>query len=541
MSDGAVSKKLASIVAIDVAGYSRSTETDEDAAIKAVAALRERITQAAKAHGGRVFNTAGDGFMLEFASVAGALAAAEEIASGPGPPRRVGVHLGDVTVTPEGDLLDHGVNVAARIQQMASPGAVLASGDVKRAIRGPLGERLKPQGSVRLNKMSEVVPVFALANPDGGRTRGRRRKLVAPLAVALGALFLAALGLLELRGAFHPFEGPARQASGGARKAVRVSAPRFDVLDTTDADLKKFAGGLQAEMVDQLNQNQINVAAPDQGSSAGGGPAADYAFGGAVERDGSNIVARVQLNDTRQHVTVWSGAYSRAAANAGVLQDEIASEAAEVASVAVRSDSLANGDPDVTSLEIKSDLFADRNRDEDRESEWENDKRLLAKLPRLSYSHSNFAVVSIFLAAISTPQRAAELRALAAREATTALQLNPHDPLAVFARVLLFPMVGHWLERENELLIGLKADPENALLTTHESNFLREVGRLEDAVSFGRQAAAPEPRTPNRDSTLLLALAETGRFGEASSLADTAARAWPTHPALWSARLQALI
>ena len=537
--EGVASKKLASLVAIDVAGYSRSTEANEEAAVSAVAALRARIVEAAKTHGGRLFNTAGDGFMLEFASVAGALLAAEEIASGPGPARRVGVHLGDVTVTPEGDLLGHGVNVAARIQQMASPGAVLASGDVKRAIRGPLGDRLKPQGSVRLNKMNEVVPVFALGGPEGGRTKGRQRKLIAPAAIALGVLLLLGLGLWEVRGAFPSSGSP--QVAKGSLESLRVAAPRFDVLDSADGELRKFAGGLQAEMVDQLNQNRIHVASPDLGSNAGPGLTAAYSFTGAVERDGDKIVARVQLNDTRQHVTVWSQAYSGAAGKAAILQDQIAAEAAEVASEAVRTRALANGDTDITSLLIKSDLFADRNADEDRESEWENDKLLLARLPRLSFSHSNFAVVSVFLAAISTPQRAAELRALAAREANTALQLNPHDALVILARTLVFPMVGHWLQRENELLAGLKADPQSALLTTHESNFLREVGRLQDALSFGRQAAAPQPPTPNRDSTLLIALSEAGRSGEAASLADAAARAWPTHPAVWNARLQTLI
>ena len=94
------------------------------------------------------------------------------------------MHLGDVSVTAAGDLLGHGVNVAARIQQMASPGAVLVSGDVKRAIRGPLGERLKPQGSVKLDKMSETLPVFALAPAEGGRAKGRRLDLRRPLLAA---------------------------------------------------------------------------------------------------------------------------------------------------------------------------------------------------------------------------------------------------------------------------------------------------------------------------------------------------------------------
>ena len=68
----------------------------------------------ASRHGGRVFNTAGDGFMLEFASSLVAVKAALELAETCEPKVRVGVHVGDVMVQPNGDLLGHGVNVAAR-------------------------------------------------------------------------------------------------------------------------------------------------------------------------------------------------------------------------------------------------------------------------------------------------------------------------------------------------------------------------------------------------------------------------------------------
>ena len=88
MAEVASLRKLASIVAIDVAGYSRRTEADEEATVKAIAALRAKVAKAAAAHGGRVFNTAGDGFMLEFPSASSALAAAEEISAAGDPPAR---------------------------------------------------------------------------------------------------------------------------------------------------------------------------------------------------------------------------------------------------------------------------------------------------------------------------------------------------------------------------------------------------------------------------------------------------------------------
>lgn len=165
-------RKLASIVALDVAGYSARMEQDEAKTAAEVAALRPVIEAIGTAHGGRVFNTAGDGFMLEFASSLGAVEAAFELAERCAPPVRVGVHLGDVAVQPDGDLLGHGVNVAARLMAKSDPGGVLVSADVRRTIRGPLAQRLVSRGLIQLDKMAETIEVFAFADSRAG-TPGR--------------------------------------------------------------------------------------------------------------------------------------------------------------------------------------------------------------------------------------------------------------------------------------------------------------------------------------------------------------------------------
>src|SRR5262245_57128931 len=128
-------------MSIDVVGYSALSEIDEVAALETVGALRGALEGAALVHGGRIFNTAGDGFMLEFCSAAGALGAAELLWSGVERQRvRVGVHVGDVMQAPNGDLLGHSVNVAARLQQIAKPGSIVVSMDVRRAVRGALAQ-----------------------------------------------------------------------------------------------------------------------------------------------------------------------------------------------------------------------------------------------------------------------------------------------------------------------------------------------------------------------------------------------------------------
>ena len=101
-------RRLATIVALDVAGYSARTEADEARTTAEVTALRALIEGIAARHGGRVFNAAGDGFMLEFGSCLAAVEAASELAQTCEPKVRVGVHLGDVLVQPNGDLLGQG-------------------------------------------------------------------------------------------------------------------------------------------------------------------------------------------------------------------------------------------------------------------------------------------------------------------------------------------------------------------------------------------------------------------------------------------------
>ena len=172
-------RKLAAIMSIDVAGYSAMSEVDETEALALVTRVCAVIDAIVQSHGGRVFNTAGDGFMLEFASAAGALSAAELLWGGVERQRvRVGVHVGDVMITKSGDLLGHSVNVAARLQQLANPGAVVVSMDVRRAVRGKLAQRLHPAGAVHLDKMSETIDIFTLEAIAAARTRNRKPEAV---------------------------------------------------------------------------------------------------------------------------------------------------------------------------------------------------------------------------------------------------------------------------------------------------------------------------------------------------------------------------
>ncbi|MGE0044621.1 MAG: adenylate/guanylate cyclase domain-containing protein, partial [Hyphomonadaceae bacterium] len=130
--------RLASIVSVDMAGFSSMSERDQRKAARVVEGLRARVEAAASAHAGRIFNTAGDGFMLEFASAGSALGAIQDLLDKRPkgePDIRIGAHVGDVVVTAGNDLLGHGVNVAARLQDLASPNTALVSGEFRSMAR----------------------------------------------------------------------------------------------------------------------------------------------------------------------------------------------------------------------------------------------------------------------------------------------------------------------------------------------------------------------------------------------------------------------
>jgi class 3 adenylate cyclase len=139
-------RRLAAIVSADVAGYSRLMGRDESGTLAALKALRKEVLDPAIAsHGGRIVKTTGDGLLLEFPSVVNAVRCAVEVQTamavhnaGVAEDRRIafriGINLGDIIVEGD-DIFGDGVNVAARLQEIATPGGICISSRVHEDIR----------------------------------------------------------------------------------------------------------------------------------------------------------------------------------------------------------------------------------------------------------------------------------------------------------------------------------------------------------------------------------------------------------------------
>src|SRR5580658_7584196 len=175
-------RKIAAILVADVAGYSRLAGADEDRTLSRLRGLRsDLIDPAIAAHHGRIVKRTGDGAIIEFRSVVDAVRCAIEIQNSliernAGVPEdrriefRVGIHVGDVVEESDGDLMGDGVNIAARLEGIAKPGAICLSEDAYRQVRDKLKESFAELGEKDLKNIARPVRAYAIKTGSAGPT-----------------------------------------------------------------------------------------------------------------------------------------------------------------------------------------------------------------------------------------------------------------------------------------------------------------------------------------------------------------------------------
>ena len=190
-------RKLAAILVTDIVGYSRLAGADEDRTLARIRALRSDLVEPTiAANRGRIVKSTGDGAIVEFRSVVDAVRCAIELQNGMVernagvPPERrieyrVGVHLGDVVEESDGDLMGDGVNIAARLEGVAKPGAICLSEQAYWQVKGRLDVKVTDLGATNLKNIAEPIHVYSLEV-------GRQPQTVDQHAPALGQLAQAA-------------------------------------------------------------------------------------------------------------------------------------------------------------------------------------------------------------------------------------------------------------------------------------------------------------------------------------------------------------
>jgi adenylate cyclase len=326
-----ISRRLAAILAADIAGYSRLMHADEPATVRDLKAHQSVILPLIGRHGGRVIDTAGDGILAEFPSVIGATECAIELQTVmaernervPESRRmlfRIGINLGDV-IHDESRIYGDGINIAARLEALAEPGGVLVSSTVYDHVRGKLPIAFADAGERQLKNIEQPVRTYrvlipGVAFPPGAAplsrttTADRRRWIVLGLAALL--VLLAAGGAWWVSSRLFPGQG-----------ADSTQAPRLSIVVlpftnlSGDPSQDYFADGVTEDLTTDLSRLAGSFVISRNTAFTFKGKAVDarqigrevgvrYVLEGSVRRTGRMVRVNAQLIDAGSGAHLWA-------------------------------------------------------------------------------------------------------------------------------------------------------------------------------------------------------------------------------------------
>jgi class 3 adenylate cyclase/TolB-like protein len=376
MAAARVDRRLAAILAADVVGYSRLIERDEAGTLERLKKHRKALIEPLIAeHHGRIVKLMGDGALCEFGSVVDAVACAiavqrgmaERAADTPEDERirfRIGINLGDV-VSDEGDLYGDGVNVAARLEQLAQPGGIVISGTAYDHLQGKLGCGFHDLGEQRVKNIARPVRAYRVVSEPAemsslaGVSSWSRRSGMAitalgatrpagwqrPAVGAVVALLVVAAGIL---GWLQPWQSSGEMA-GVALDTRRVAVLPFANISADQAD-EYFADGLTEEMITQLSKiGRLSVIArtsvmkykgTDQDiAEIGRALQVGTILEGTVRKAGNQVRVAAQLIDVASQAHLWSEDYDRALEDVFAIQSDIARQVADALQITLQATS----------------------------------------------------------------------------------------------------------------------------------------------------------------------------------------------------------
>jgi class 3 adenylate cyclase/TolB-like protein len=358
-SNAPLERRLAAIVATDVVDYSRLVGTDEEGTLARLGALRREIIDPTIArHRGRIVKTTGDGLLIEFASVVEAVRCASEIQDGvaifDGNEHvdrrillRIGINLGDIVVQ-EGDILGDGVNIAARLEQIAEPGSICLSHAAYEQLEGRLSLPLEALGERQLKNIARPIRIYRISGPAQrpgvASARAQRGRYQGTLLAASLVVAAAAASVWwfwsndKLTGETASPTTLATSPSSNADRLRAMGRAPIAVLPLADfnADVKNeyFSDGLTEEITDGLARYPgLSVVAYGAASTFKG--ASDppdamarrlgvrYLVSGSIWRANDRVRILVRLVDAEGDRLVWSQQFDNSVADIIALQDQI--------------------------------------------------------------------------------------------------------------------------------------------------------------------------------------------------------------------------
>jgi adenylate cyclase len=433
-------RRLAAIVCADVAGYSRMMGADEEGTHATFKAHRSAIYPIILNHGGRLVKNTGDGFLLEFPSIVGAIEAAiamqllmternHHLPADRVMQFRLGVHMGDV-IADEDEVFGDDVNIAVRLEAVAVPGGVAVSAKAYHEAGRHLSASFVEAGSHRFKNIEQPVDVWTWA-PAGSDVRGRE-----PKAMSTGISSL-----------------PAQY-----RTAIVGVLPFANLSDSTD---EYFSDGLTEDLIHALSLQSFyrvlsrssTFAFKDKNLSTrliAREIDATYLIQGSVRRAGTKIRVTAELIAPENGEQLWTGRYDRDIGDLFAMQDEITTSlSAAIAPEIYRAEAFSparSSSTDLTAWDrfLKGLSHYYRQTQTDFETSISLFKEAIALDPALSIAHAYLATIQMQGVQFGWIRSTRELWTSAMSLAESSVRLDPRSSFAFSLLAYVHSMEGHY-------------------------------------------------------------------------------------------------
>jgi adenylate cyclase len=527
-------RRLAAILAADVAGYSRLMGADEEGTLERLKTLRrELIDPKIGEHHGRIVKTTGDGALVEFASVVDAVRCAVEmqqtmaerntgVAADTRIELRIGINLGDVIVEPD-DLYGDGVNIAARVEALADPGAVFVSNTVYDHVRDRVPFVFEDLGEQQVKNITRPVRVY----------RVRDAAVKAP-------------------------EQPAPVLPLPDKPSIAV-LPFANM--SGDPEQEYFADGMVEEIITALSRLRRLFVIARNSSFTYKGQAIDvkrvgrelgvrYVLEGSVRKAGNRVRITGQLIDATTGTHLWADRFDGPLGDVFDLQDKVATSVAGVIEPALRQAEIARAQRkrpeslDAYDLYLRALPFAYTSMPEEADKALGFLERAIKLEPDLAIGHA--------MIAWSHEQRyirgglLEEDKTTALRHARMAIAAGSDDAtaLAIAGLVIGFLDPGDYASALDAFHRALALSPSSAVALGFSAVTRAWRGESEIAIQQAEQALRLSPFDPMsniRHMAIAIAHFVSGRFEEAAVAANRAAQGHPRFSPPYWMRAAALV
>ena len=524
-----IQRRLAAILAADIAGYSRLMHEDEAATVRDLKAHQSVILPLIGRHGGRVIDTAGDGILAEFPSVIGATECAVQIQTvmaerSAGVPEhrrmrlRVGINLGDV-IHDDARIYGDGINIAARLETLAEPGGVLVSSTVYDHVRGKLPITFADAGERQLKNIEQPVRTYRVLIPGAAFTPGAaplsrtttadRRRWVVPGVAAALLVLLAAAGAWWMSPRFFP----GQRADGTEAPRLSIVVLPFSNL-SGDPSQDYFADGVTEDLTTDLSRLAGSFVISRNTAFTFKGKAVDarqlgrelkvrYVLEGSVRRMGRTVRVNAQLVDAGTGAHLWAeqididhGTLATSQDNFGIASRLAKTLSVELVNVEGRRAPRAN--PDAVDLTMRgwSILNAAPQQAEAKKSVTVFEDALRID-PDNSQASVGLAHALTLIHRNRWDPEPARILARADEAVTRAIALSPNYAHAHYVKAEVLALSGRFDAALATYDRAIALDPNHAAAYVARGRSLIAIGRAAETVAPVEKAIRLSPRDPD--------------------------------------------